>query len=169
MCSCRTRAVRWKARLRPWAASKAERSGRRALARVRRPQRVHRLPQLRRLLQLGLRAEVALAPGPGSANDCRDHGGHGGVHGLAGSAAARAPPRQPGPRAEVHLVRVASPARSAAPRTRAVGFRLRRVWDLETSAATAQDCPALAFPVAVCAAYRGRASICACCTCNTPA
>jgi hypothetical protein len=23
--------------------------------------------------------------------------------------------------------------------------------------------------IAVCAAYRGRASICACCTCNTPA
>jgi len=165
MCSCLSPAARWTGPL-PLLACGVGEVGERVAPLVRRPRWLQLPPQLHRW---GLQALADPEPGREFEAGCRAPGGHDGANGLVATAAAAQILRRhrSAPRAGNRAIRVGLSVPLPGPPSLA-GSGIRRLKNQETSAAKAQGCPALAFPIAVCAACRGRASICACCTCNTP-
>src|ERR1019366_2362649 len=171
-CSCRTPAVRSTALPRPsisWSREAlADEALREQLLRVRQPLSVPRpLPLLRsdHPGQAGQWPARPAADGP--------HGRvvRGGGCGRAATAVKALRLHLPGRLAAARSTQYEVPLEfRAVLRNRAACLRRpRQPWDRGIWVAAGRDSPALACRLAICAACRGRASICACCTCNTPA
>src|SRR5579871_3650024 len=164
MCSCRSRAVRWRARPRLSAAW----SSRWGLA----AWLVSLALRLRRLRRWGRPGRATWEQGPRLAAALRARDVHGGGFGRAANPAA-----EPGRAAHALPCRRALPAvrlRRAGPRIRADDLLWlapdRSRVDQETWVAKALGFPApprRTSPAVSCATGYGRVSIFACCTCNT--
>jgi len=168
MCSCRSPAIRWTARLHPSTSGPHAAPEDVMLPRPQAPQPQKRC-RPRRLLPSGRPAKAetehawatvlaGVRPVRGVRDgDCgRDHG--------EGPAGARPRHRS---RPQVDARRVPSLPLEPHARRAQCDCRCRRESVRETWVEEAPVDPAPVFRFAVCAASNGRASICACCTCNT--